>query len=89
MCRHTVVLSISLSVGFLDSLHDPSAYVAPHDIPDVAIPVYKHTLTTPPHSFRVPYVELQLSNGTQHSLHFRQIQVGNPGHSDPFRGLGR
>ena len=45
MCRHTVVLSISLSVGFLDSLHDPSAYVAPHDIPDVAIPVCKHTLT--------------------------------------------
>ena len=31
MCCHTVVLWISLSVGFLDSLHDPSAYVAPHD----------------------------------------------------------
>ena len=24
MCSHTIVLSISLSVGFLDSLHDPS-----------------------------------------------------------------
>ena len=64
MSRHTVVLTISLSVGFLDSLHDPSAYVAPHDIPDVAVPVYEHTLTAPPDSFRVPYVELQLSNGT-------------------------
>ena len=65
MSRHTVVLMISLNVDFLDSLHDPSAYVAPHDIPDVAVPVYEHTLTPPPpDSFRVPYVELQLSNGT-------------------------
>ena len=84
MSRHTVVLTISLSVGFLDSLHDPSAYVAPHDIPDVAVPVYEHTLTAPPDSFRVPYVELQLSNGTKHSLRLRRIQVGNPGHHDPF-----
>ena len=30
--------------GFLDSLHDPPAYVAPHNISDVAIPVYKHPL---------------------------------------------
>ena len=28
MCRHSVIFSISLSVGFLDSLHDPWAYVA-------------------------------------------------------------
>ena len=69
---HMVVLTISLSVGFLDSLHDPSAYVAPHDISEAAVPVYEHTLTAappppppppPPDSFRVPYVELQLSNG--------------------------
>ena len=65
MCRHSVMLLISLSVGFLDSLHDPSAYVAPHDIPDVAIQVYKHTLTPPPpprilsESPIVPYVEFQ------------------------------
>ena len=43
----------------------------------------------PPDSFRVPYVELHLSNGTQHSLRFRQIQVGNPRHRDLFRGLCR
>ena len=63
---HTVVLTISLSVGFLDSLHDQSAYVAPHDISEAAVPGYEHTLTAPPppDSFRVPYVELQLSNGT-------------------------
>ena len=91
MSRHMVVLTISLSVGFLDSLHNPSAYVAPHDIPDVAVPVYEHTLMAPPpppppppDSFIVPYVELQLSNGTKHSLRLRRIQVGNPGHRDPF-----
>ena len=62
---HMVVLTISLSVGFLDSLHDPSAYVAPHDISEAAVPVYEHTLTAPtPDSFRVPFVELQLSSGT-------------------------
>ena len=44
---HTVVLTISLSVGFLDSLHDPSAYVAPHDISEAAVPVYEHMLTAP------------------------------------------
>ena len=49
MCRHSVIFSISLSVGFLDSLHDPSAYVAPHNISDVAIPVYKHPLTPQRH----------------------------------------
>ena len=50
MSRHTVVLTISLSAGFLDSLHDPSAYVAPQDIPDVVVPVYEHTLAAPPES---------------------------------------
>ena len=45
---HTVVLTVSLSVGFLDSLHDPSAYVAPHDISDAAVPVYEHALTVSP-----------------------------------------
>ena len=54
MCCHSVILPISLSVGFLDSLHDPSAHVAPHDIPDVAIPVYKHPLTPPPGFFLSP-----------------------------------
>ena len=42
---------ISLSVGFLDSLHDPSAYVAPHDISDAAVPVNEHALTAPPGFF--------------------------------------
>ena len=51
MSHHTVVLTISLSVGFLDSLHDPSAYVAPHD---VAVPVYEHTLMAPPGFFQSP-----------------------------------
>ena len=55
MYRHSVIFSISLSVGFLDSLHDPSAYVAPHNISDVAIPVYKHLLTPlPPGFFQNP-----------------------------------
>ena len=45
---HTVVLTISLSAGFLDSLHDPLAYVAPHDISDAAVPVYEHALTVSP-----------------------------------------
>ena len=35
------------SVGFLDSLHDPSAYVAPHDISDAAVPVNEHSLPPP------------------------------------------
>ena len=48
LCHHSVKFSISLSVGFLDSLHDPSAYVAPHNISDVVIPMYKHPLTSPP-----------------------------------------
>ena len=56
---HTIVLTISLSVGFLDSLHDPSAYVAPHDISEAAVPVYEHTLTASP-----PPPPPQLSNGT-------------------------
>ena len=43
----------------------------------------------PPDSFRVPDVELQLSNGTWHSLRFRRIQVSNPRYRDPFRGLRR
>ena len=47
MCCHTVILTISLSVGFLDSLHDPSAYVAPHDISDAAVPVNEHSLPPP------------------------------------------
>ena len=64
MSCHTVKLTISLSVGFLDSLHDPSAYVAPHDISDAAVPVKEHSLPAPPDAFRVPDVELQLSNGT-------------------------
>ena len=50
---HMVVLTISLSVGFLDSLHDPSAYVAPHDISEAAVPGYEHT----PGS-QVPKVEI-------------------------------
>ena len=45
---HTVILTISLSVGVLDSLHDPSAYVAPHDISDAAVPVNEHSLPPPP-----------------------------------------
>ena len=64
MCCHTVKLTISLSVGFLDSLHDPSAYVAPHDISDAVVPVNEHLLPAPPDSFRVPDVELQLLHGT-------------------------
>ena len=49
---HMVVLTISLSVGFLDSLHEPSAYVAPHDISEAAVPVNEHTpLTAPPNRF--------------------------------------
>ena len=44
MCRNSVILLISLSVGFLDSLHDASADVTSHDIPDVAIPMNKHPL---------------------------------------------
>ena len=47
MCSNSVILSISLSVGFLDSLHDPSADVTSHDISDVVIPVNKHPLTAP------------------------------------------
>ena len=47
ICRYSVKLAISLSVGFLDCLHDPSAYVTPHDISDVVIPVHKHPLTAP------------------------------------------
>ena len=43
---HKVILTISLSVGFLDSLHDPSAYAAPHDISDAAVPVNEHSLQT-------------------------------------------
>ena len=54
MCHHSVKLAISLNVGFLDSLHDPSAYVTPHDISDVAIPVHKHPLTAPPGFFLSP-----------------------------------
>ena len=54
MSRHTVVLTISLSVGFLDSLHDPSAYVTPHDIPDVAVPVYKKYADGLPGFFQSP-----------------------------------
>ena len=65
MCSHTIVLSISLSVGFLDSLHDPSAYVAPHDIPDVAIAVYEHTLKAPADSFRVPYAGFFICIGSR------------------------
>ena len=45
---HTVILTISLSVGFLDSLHDPSAYVAPHDSSEAAVSVYELTLTATP-----------------------------------------
>ena len=45
---HMVVLTISLSVGFLDSLHDPSAYVAPNDISEATVPLHEHTLTDPP-----------------------------------------
>ena len=30
---------MGLSVGFFDSLHDPSADVTSHDISDVAIPM--------------------------------------------------
>ena len=52
MCCNWVILSISLSV--LDSLHDPSAYVTSHDIPDVAIPMNKHRLTAPPRFFPSP-----------------------------------
>ena len=44
----TLVLTISLSAGFLDSLHDPLAYVAPHDIPDAAVPVNENAVTPPP-----------------------------------------
>ena len=51
---HTVVLTISLSVGFLDSLHDPTAYMAPHDISEAAVPVYEHTLIAPPRFFQSP-----------------------------------
>ena len=51
---HTIVLTISLSVGFLDSLHDPSAYMAPHDISEAAVPVYEYTLTAPPGFFQSP-----------------------------------
>ena len=54
MCHHSVKLTFSLRVGFLDSLHDPSAYVTPHDISDVAIPVHKHPLTPPPGFFLSP-----------------------------------
>ena len=48
---NSVILSISLSVGFLDSLHDPSADVTSHD---VAIPMNKHPLTVPPGFFLSP-----------------------------------
>ena len=54
MSCHTVILTISLSVGFLDSLHDPSAYVAPHDISDAAVPVNEHSLPAPPGFFPSP-----------------------------------
>ena len=47
------VHSVRVRVGFLDSLHNPSAYVTSHDIPDVAIPVNKPLLTPPPETFRV------------------------------------
>ena len=70
---HTVVLTISLSVGFLDSLHDPSAYVAPHDISEAAVPVYEHTLTVPPpDSSRVPYVELTGHSNLSGSVGFKR-----------------
>ena len=39
--------TINLSVGFLDSLQDPSAYVAPHDISEAAVPVNEHSLPPP------------------------------------------
>ena len=54
MSCHTVKLTISLSVGFLDSLHDPSAYVAPHDISNAAVPVNEHSLLAPPGCFPSP-----------------------------------
>ena len=82
--RHTVVLTISLSVGFLDSLHDPSAYVAPRDIPDVAVPVYEHTLTAPTGFFQSPVCRASIVKRDKHSLWLCRIQVGNPGHRDPF-----
>ena len=60
MCCHSVVLTISLSVGFLDSLHDPSAYVAPHDIPDAAVPVNEHALTPGLGSNTYLYLQIQI-----------------------------
>ena len=48
------VHSVRVRVGFLDSLHNPSAYVTSHDIPDVAIPVNKPLLTAPPGDFPSP-----------------------------------
>ena len=91
MSCHTVILTISLSVGFLDSLHDPSAYVAPHDISDAAVPVNEHSLPPPPPppgffpspGCRASAVERDIT------FWFRRIQVSNPRYRDPFRGLRR
>ena len=51
MCCNSVILSISLRVGFLDSLHDPSADVTSHDISDVA---EQTSVDGPPGFFQSP-----------------------------------